>query len=178
VESSFPKTTNKDMAGVFFNMATLLRVQGNANPFRTAAYERGARALLGLDRQASAHLEVADRVPFRRRQRIGKRLQAKIREMAQTGELEQYGALIAQAAPHLSGLMSVPGIGPKTAERVYQTLHVSSAHDLIRAARDNRLLRVRGFGPKRTAFLAGLPLPGEAVETAQGVLFDLAAEAP
>ncbi len=100
MESSFPKTcTNKDMASVFFNIATLPRAEGNANPFRTAAYERGARALLSLDRQAVAVLEAADRVPFRRRQRIGKRLQAKIQEMARTGALEQYGALVEEAVP-------------------------------------------------------------------------------
>lgn len=168
---------NKEMAAVLFNIATVLRGQGNENPFRTAAYERGARALMGLGREASQILQTEEKVPFRRPQRIGKKLQAKIREMATTANLEQYTQLVNALPLPIGGLMGVPGIGPKTADRIHQALGIGSAADLVHAARDGRLRSVRGFGPKRTKAIAVLPLPQRALanqaERAQTVLFDL-----
>jgi DNA polymerase (family 10) len=153
--------SNKEMAAVLFNIATVLRNQGNQNPFRTTAYERGARALMGLEGEAAEILEAEEKVPFRRRQRIGKKLQAKIREMAKTGSLEQYTQMVADLPPHIAGLMAVPGIGPRTAEHIYRALGIGAAADLVRAARDGRLRAVWGFGPKRTAAIAALDLPEE-----------------
>lgn len=151
--------TNREMAGILFNIATVLREAGNANPYRTAAYERGARALMGYPEQAARILEAEAKVPFRRRQHIGKKLQAKIREMAQSGVLEQYRSLLDEQAPHRAGLMAVPGIGPKTADRIHQTLHIRTAAELVAAARDGRLLAVPGFGPKRTREIASMDVP-------------------
>nr|CAA9284660.1 hypothetical protein AVDCRST_MAG63-3839 [uncultured Armatimonadetes bacterium] len=171
--------TNKEMAAVLFNIGTMLRKQGNRNPFRTAAYERGARALMGLAAEAGAILQTEETVPFRRRAHIGKKLQAKIREMAHTGQLDQYRQMVAELPPHIAGLMEVPGVGPKTAEHIYQTLGVGTAAELVRAARDGRLRLVRGFGPKRTAAVAALELPDVPAEPARGSalpqisLFDL-----
>ena len=169
------KMTNKEMASLLFNIATLLKGQGNSNPFRTAAYERGARALMGLNGEAADILQTEDRISFRRRQHIGKKLQAKIREMAQTGHLEQYVEMVAELPEPIAALMSVPGIGPNTAERIYQALGITTAADLVWAARDNRLRQVWGFGPKRTAAIAALDLPDADKKTAlpQISLFDL-----
>ncbi len=168
---------NKDMAAVLFNIATILRDQGNQNPFRTAAYERGARALMGLRDEAKEILEAEEKVPFRRRQRIGKKLQAKIREMAKEGGLEQYTWMVADLPPHIAGLMGVPGVGPRTAEHIHQALGIGTAADLVRAARDGRLRTVWGFGPKRTAAIAALDLPEEGAGQTSALpsisLFDL-----
>jgi DNA polymerase (family 10) len=150
--------TNREMAAILFNIATCLREAGNVNPWRTAAYERGARALMGLADEASEILEHDERVPFRRRQHIGKKLQAKIREMAATGALDQYANMLADLPPHRAELMKVPGIGPKTADAVYRSLGVATQTELVRAARDGRLRAVPGFGPKRTAEIANLPV--------------------
>lgn len=152
--------SNREMAAILFNIATVLRQEGNVNPFRTAAYERGARALMGLAREAREILEAQERVPFRRRQHIGKKLNAKIAEMAHSGALAQYRDLLESLPPHQAGLMTVPGIGPKSADRIHAALGVATAADLVRAARDGRLRQVRGFGPKRTSAIARLSVPG------------------
>lgn len=157
--SYFPHTTNKEMAAVLFNIATLLREQGNVNPYRTAAYERGARSLMALDKQATQVLKAEGEVPFARRWRIGAGLQAKIREMAQTGALKQFADLASEVAPDRAGLMAVPGIGPRMAMDVQKTLGIGTAEELIRAARNGSLRCVHGFGPKRVAFIANLVLP-------------------
>jgi DNA polymerase (family 10) len=151
------------MAAILFNIATVLREEGNVNPFRTAAYERGARALMGYREEARNVLAERDVVPFRRRQHIGKKLQAKICEMVKTGALDQYRELLAAMPEHRRELMSLPGIGPRTADYLNRTLGITTAAELVRAARDGRLRSVRGFGPKRTALIAALAAPGAEV---------------
>jgi len=71
------RMTNKEMAALLFNIATMLRGCGNMNPFRTAAYERGARALMGLETPAVEILQRQGKVPFRRRYHIGTKLTSK-----------------------------------------------------------------------------------------------------
>jgi DNA polymerase/3'-5' exonuclease PolX len=115
---------------------------------------------MGYATEARDVLAERKTVPFRRRQHIGKKLQAKIREMATTGILEQYRDLLAQMPEHRRELMTLPGVGPGTADRLYRTLGIATAAELVRAARDGRLRTVRGFGPKRTAILAALDIPG------------------
>lgn len=166
--------TNREMASILFNIATVLRREGNVNPFRTAAYERGARALMGYGEEVGDVLrEGAAQVPFRPWQHIGKKLQAKMREMAETGALDQYADLLAVLPAHQRSLMTIPGIGPKTADAVYETLGITTAADLVRAARDGRLRRVKGFGEKRTSSVAALPLPEGAAGETQLRLFEI-----
>jgi DNA polymerase (family 10) len=127
---------------------------------------------MGLRREAKDVLSEQERVPFRRRQHIGTRLQSKIREMADTGALNQYRDLLADLPPHQRELMTLPGIGPKLADLLFAELGIATAHDLVRAARDSRLNTVRGFGPKRIRQIAALPLPEDSTPTVQLSLFD------
>jgi len=153
--------TNREMAAVFFNIATTLREQGNINPFRTAAYERAGRAMMGLRQEASSLLSDDEPVPFRRRQHIGKKLTAKIKEMSDAGQLAQYHDLLATLPPFMAGLMAVPGIGPKRARVLHDKLGVSTRDELVYAARMGRLSAVPGFGPARRAEIASFPLTSE-----------------
>jgi DNA polymerase/3'-5' exonuclease PolX len=45
--------------------------------------------------------------------------------------------------------MQVPGIGPRTADRLVGELHVRGLKGLASAARRGRLRRLRGIGPAR-----------------------------
>jgi DNA polymerase (family 10) len=164
--------SNRDMAAILFNIATVLKQNGNTNPYRTAAYERGARALMGLRREVKDVLSSEERVPFRRRQHIGVKLHSKIREMAATGELDQYQNMLGELPPHQQELMTIPGIGPKLADVLFAEIGVATAADLVRTARDGRLKQVPGFGRRRVAQIATIPLPEDAESPGQLSLFD------
>jgi hypothetical protein len=77
---------------------------------------------------------------------IGDRLAWTLEQLFLTGHI-----------PHVEGLGarpedlfgSVPGIGPETARRIHQALHLETLEDLERAAHDGRLAEVPGLGPKR-----------------------------
>lgn len=58
----------------------------------------------------------------------------------------------------MAALMSVPGVGPRTAKRLHEMLGVETAAELAEAARSGRLQSLHGFGPKRTAQFGQLSL--------------------
>ena len=170
-QTSIRLMSNRDMASILFNIATALKQSGNTNPYRTAAYERGARALMGLRHEARDVLGSEEKITFRRRQHIGVKLQSKIREMATTGLLNQYHEMLADLPPHQRELLLVPGIGPKMADALFASLGIASADALVRAARSGTLSQVRGFGRKRVGQIAALPLLSDAQSAGQLSLF-------
>jgi DNA polymerase (family 10) len=61
--------------------------------------------------------------------------------------------------------MHVPGLGPKTARKLWVELGVQSAEDLRAAAEQGRLAEVQGLGPKtQEKVLASLAKPKKAIE--------------
>ena len=61
----------------------------------------------------------------------------------------------------MAALMSVPGVGPRMAQRLHECLGIETPADLAAAARSGCLRSLYGFGPKRTEQLGQLPLFGE-----------------
>ena len=63
--------------------------------------------------------------------------------------MQFYDDLVATLPPAKRELLTIPGIGPKTARRLIDELHLESARDVAEAARDGRLRTVRGIGKVR-----------------------------
>lgn len=61
-----------------------------------------------------------------------------------------------KAPPGETTLMTVPGIGPKTAHRIREALQIGTLEELEVAAQDGRLRRVPGFGPRRVQMIRDL----------------------
>lgn len=150
--------TNRDMAATLFNIAALLRDRGE-NPYRVRAYENGARSLM---RRRSddmvGPLQNAHKTLPHPKFVLGDKLQRKLRELAQTGDMAFYDQLLADLPAPVARLMRVPGIGPRTAARLYDTLGIETADDLRAAARSGRLTDVWGIGEKRREQFAQLSL--------------------
>ena len=138
---------NREMADRFDEMATLLERQG-ADRFRVNAYRRGAETLRTLDESALAILERDGLEGLIALPAIGESLARALQTLAHTGRLPQLARLRGETDPEAL-LRTVPGIGPKLAERLHEELHVDDLEDLELAAHDGRLARVGGFGPKR-----------------------------
>src|SRR5581483_4568132 len=126
---------NREAAKTLFGVAALLEAQG-ANPFRVRAYRRAARGLLRLSIGAGEYLDGDGQcdLPW-----LGPRLRRKLGELVTRGRMEFHDELLAQLPPALRELMEVPGIGPKTAERLIKQLGVRSKRGVVRAARLGRL---------------------------------------
>ena len=153
------KMTNRDMAAMLFNIATLLRDREDS-PYRIRAYERGARALLRGRADAAAILGGPNEKArmAHRKWELGEHMQRKLRELATTGELQYFHELCEDLPPYMEALMELPGVGPRTARHLHEALGAERAEDIVRAARAGRLESVWGFGKKRTSQIAQLSL--------------------
>jgi Holliday junction resolvasome RuvABC DNA-binding subunit len=129
--------------------ASILQEQG-ANPFRVQAYRNAARTLLDLARPVTEILEREGEKGLRELPGVGESLARFIRTAVETGRLPMLERLRGESEPELL-LASVPGIGPKLAERLHRELGIDTLEELETAAHDGTLARLAGFGAKRLA---------------------------
>lgn len=136
---------NEDLARVFEEIAELLELR-EENAFRVLAYRNAARELRSTGYDIAALLAAGEPLP--RMPGIGAELTAKIREICQTGSSRTLEKLRAQYPPGITGLLRLPGVGPKRVRLFYEKLGVGSPEELERAIRAGRLRALGGFGPK------------------------------
>jgi DNA polymerase (family X) len=153
--------SNAQLAEQFELLADLLELDG-ADAFRLSAYRRAAMriresavpvAQLALDKKAT------------KLSGIGSTIEAKIVEYTETGDLAALEKLRGTLPTGLVEVMHVPGLGPKTARKLWTELGVQSEADLRAAAEQGRLAEVQGLGPKtQEKVLASLAKPRKALE--------------
>jgi DNA polymerase (family 10) len=136
---------NRERAFQIFAVASLLEARG-ANPYRVRAYRRAALRLLRMREDATAFLDEQGELDL---PGLGTRLRRKLGELVRSGHLSFHDELLAAEPKPIRTLMTVPGIGPKTADRLVGELKVRGLKSLARAARQGRLQRLRGIGPGR-----------------------------
>src|SRR3954449_10381161 len=125
-------------------LADLLELEGQES-FRVLAYRRaatrvretgGSIAQLALDGKA------------KELQGIGKTIEEKIVQIVEKGEIEALTKRKATIPPEVVLFMRLPGLGPKTAARIWQELGVSTLEELKQAAEGERLRTLPGLGAK------------------------------
>jgi DNA polymerase (family 10) len=125
-------------------VADLLEIKGE-NFFKIRAYREAVRQLDNLTIEVEQLIregKLKD-VPS-----IGPAIAQKITEYVTTGQLEFLTRLEAEIPPALLELTRVPGLGPRTAKDIYDTLGVLSLEELEAAALSHRLLQVPGIKAK------------------------------
>ncbi len=136
-------------------LGLLLELDG-ANPFKSGAYARGARALKGFDGDIAAASADGSLLGV---EGIGKGLAEKVAEFCTTGRIAELDELRSKFPPGLLAMTDVPGFGAKKARAVWQSLGVDSLEGLEAACRSGELAKLKGFGEKTAAnILAGIEL--------------------
>ena len=135
---------NDEIAGRLELLADLLELEG-ADAFRPAAYRKAAAR---IRESAVPVAELALEGRARPLSGICSTIERNIVELAETGDLAALAKLRERVPPELVEVMGVPGIGPKTARRLWTELGVRSADDLQEAAENGLLRTVPGLGPK------------------------------
>lgn len=134
---------NQEIARIFNEIADILEIKGD-NPFRIRAYRRAAQNIDGLPRDvATLSQEELLSIPG-----IGADLAGKIREYISTGKIVSCEELKRKIPEGLTLLLTVPGLGPKTANLLYERLKVKSIEELERLARDHKLAGLPGIKEK------------------------------
>src|SRR3989440_46561 len=121
-----------------------------ANPYTARAYRRAAETI------RDAAFPVADLVRSGRARElrgIGPGIEARLRELVETGEIGELAELERELAPDLVGLGRYLGLGAKRSVELARALGVRTADELREAAAAGRLRTVPGIGPKIEAQL-------------------------
>lgn len=139
---------NADIAAIFEEIADLLEIEG-ANPFRIRAYRNAARVVGEYGRELRVPLEQGEALP--KLPGIGADLAGKVREIVATGHCALLDRLRGELPPAITGLLKIPGLGPKKVSALYHDLGVTTSQDLLRAAREGRIRQLHGFGEKTEA---------------------------
>ena len=135
---------NLAIARILAEIGDLLEIRGD-NPFKIRAYRNGADTLADEPSAAAAMTEAQlQQLPG-----IGRDLAKKIREIVDTGDTAFHRELLEEFPPTILDLLRLPGLGPRTVRQLYTELDIRTLADLETAARDGRLERLRGMGPKK-----------------------------
>ncbi len=140
---------NRDIADRLEAFAALLEL-AEANPYTSRAYRRAAETIRG------APLEVAQLVRggrVRELRGIGPGIEARLRELVETGEIGELAELERELTPELIGLGRFLGLTARRSMDIARGLGVSTAAEFRDAAAAGRLRDVPGVGPKLEARL-------------------------
>ena len=135
---------NADVAAQFELLADILEIEGY-DAFRVLAYRRAA-ALIRDTAGSIAQLALDGKA--KQLQGIGKTIEGKIVEIVQDGEVHALTKHKAVVPPDVVAFTRLPGLGPKTARRIWRDLGVTTIPDLRKAAEAQKLRTLSGLGPK------------------------------
>lgn len=148
-----PKTPAQVVA-LLEEMAQLMRLN-DENPFKVRAFEKASQALgaqgdLNERARAGTLTEIAG---------VGKSIAEVLTDFLVKGQTTARDELLAAIPAGLMELSRVPGLGPKKARQVIEELEIHSVAELEYACRENRLLKLKGFGEKvQTKIFEGIQL--------------------
>jgi DNA polymerase (family 10) len=125
-------------------LADILELEGQES-FRVLAYRRAAQRV----RESGGSIaQLALEGKAKELQGIGKTIEEKIVQIVEQGEIEALAKRRKTIPPDVVAFMRLPGLGPKTARRIWQELGVSTLAELKTAAETQQLRTLTGLGPK------------------------------
>src|SRR4051812_46876316 len=135
---------NAEVADQFDLLADLLELEG-AESFRVLAYRRAATRM----RETSGSIaQLALDGKAKELQGIGKTIEEKIVQIVDTGSIEALAKRRDTVPAGVVQFMRLPGLGPKTAARIWRELGVTTVDELKEAAEAQRLRGLAGLGAK------------------------------
>ena len=165
-----PDPTNSEIAAALDELGDLYELDG-AVVHRVVAYRNAAKAVrdASVSVSALARQGRATELPG-----VGGIIQEKVLALADDGAIPALVKLRSKFPTGLIEITRLPGLGPKRARRLYEELQIDSLDALRAAAQEQRIRKLKGFGPKaEESILAALSQAG-AGEPRQRVVLDRA----
>ena len=127
---------NEVLAEQFELLADLMELQ-SADSFRIGAYRKAAAR---IRETPSSVAQLALDGKAKQLQDIGKTIEAKIVEVVDDGEIHALTKRKTEVPEEVARFMRLPGLGPKTARRIWQELGITTV-DALKAAAETQQLR-------------------------------------
>ncbi len=134
----------QEIARIFNEIADILELK-DENPFRIRAYRKAAQNLESLTEGLE---EVAKRDELEEIPGIGADLALKIKKFLETGKVDFYEKIKKSTPSILLDMITIPGVGPKTAKALYDKLKVRSIGDLEKRAKAHKISGLPGMKDK------------------------------
>src|SRR6476660_307141 len=136
---------SRTVAHTLSQIAAYLELRGE-NRFKARAYQTAAKGILtlGVDDLAPL-LESGDIGKVRG---LGPATISVVRDLVETGSSRYLDELRNSTPEGLLDMLKIPGLTAEKIHKIYEELEISDVADLEAAARDGRLAKIRGFGPK------------------------------
>ena len=139
-----PLPRNAEVADSFALLADLLELEG-AESFRVLAYRRAAQRIRDTPGSV-AQLALEGRA--KELAGVGKTIEEKIVQIVEQGDIEALAKRRKSIPEGVVQFMRLPGLGPKTAARIWRELGVTTLEELKEAAEQQRLRVLAGLGAK------------------------------
>src|SRR6266568_4819054 len=133
------------IAAIFEEVAVLLALKEDSNPFEARAYENAARAINALDGDIE---QLTRSGKLKGTPGLGATVVKRVEELVDTGQLAFYEELRDSTPAVKLEMLRIQGMGPKKINAIYDKLHVNSIAELEQACLDDRVARLPGFGKK------------------------------
>lgn len=134
---------NKSIAAAFKLGAQLLTLYGD-NKFKIRSYEQAAQCIEEL----AESLANFDSGKIQEIEGIGSNIAKKIHQLLETGSFDELERLLSKTPEGILELVQIKGIGPKKVAQVWEELGVLTPRDLLQAASDGHLAKLKGWGQK------------------------------
>jgi len=139
------RPSNAELASRLEEIATRLAAQDVE--YKPTAYRRAAENVRDYPGSV-ADLAAEGAESVQGIDRVGEAIAGKLVEYVETGSIEELEELREELPVDLDDLTAVEGVGPKTVGTLYRELGVRTLSDLERAAREEQIREVSGFGAK------------------------------
>ncbi|MEV5878235.1 DNA polymerase/3'-5' exonuclease PolX [Streptomyces sp. NPDC052101] len=169
---------NDEVEALLQEYADLVAITGG-DAFKARAYEKAARAIGGYP----ADIAKLDEDGLKEIPNVGRSIADKVIEYLRTGKMAAVEERRAKIPAGVRELITIPGLGPKKALRLYEDLHIASVSELAAAIEADALADLKGFGEKTQDNIrhgiellqrAGTRVPlSLALDTAEGIVAEL-----
>jgi DNA polymerase (family 10) len=139
-----PLPSNADVAAQFELLADIFELE-NVESFRVLAYRRAATR---IRETGTSVAQMALEGKAKELQGVGKTIEEKIVQIVEDGEVHALTKHKQLVPAEVVEFMRIPGLGPKTARRIWHELDITTLDGLREAAEAERLRTLSGLGPR------------------------------
>ncbi len=139
-------SNNKPIGEIFYQMAEILELKGYV--WESRAYQKAARTIENLSKDVEEIYNQEGLKGLMKISGIGEGLAKKIEEFLETQKIKKHQELLKSIPRGLVDIMSIPGMGPKRASKLYKELKIDSVEKLEKAAKQGKIRVLEGFGEK------------------------------
>ena len=139
-----PLPSNADVAAQFELLADIFELE-NVESFRVLAYRRAATR---IRETGTSVAQMALDGKAKELQGVGKTIEEKIVQIVEDGEVHALTKHKQLVPAEVVEFTRIPGLGPKTARRIWHELGITTLEGLKEAAESEQLRTLSGLGPR------------------------------